>query len=114
MAPLHKRSISGTAVLLFLLVSACSLLPVKIADIKAHPNRYENKTVTVRGKVTSVTKMPFMTEGFFTLDDGSGEITVTTSGALPAEGQERTVTGKVQTALKILDKHVGLVIQENP
>ncbi|MGA9750427.1 MAG: hypothetical protein WBS54_01425 [Acidobacteriota bacterium] len=114
MAPLHKRPISGTAVLLFLLLSACSLLPVKIADIKAHPDRFENKTVTVRGKVTSVTKMPFMTEGFFTLDDGSGEITVTTSGALPAEGQERTVTGKVQTALKIFDKHVGLVIQENP
>ena len=114
MAPLHKRPISGTAVLLFLLLAACSLLPVKIADVKAHPDRYENQTVTVRGKVTSVTKMPFMTEGFFTLDDGSGEITVTTSGALPAEGQERTVTGNVQTALKILDKHVGLVIQENP
>ena len=114
MAPLHKRPISGTAVLLFLLLAACSLLPVKIADVKAHPDRYENQTVTVRGKVTSVTKMPFMTEGFFTLDDGSGEITVTTSGALPAEGQERTVTGKVESAFKILNKSVGLVIQENP
>ncbi len=95
-----------------LFLVACSLMFTKISDINAHPDKYENKTVTVSGKVTSVTKLPFMQEGFFTLDDGSGEITVVTKDSLPAEGDRKTVTGTVQSAVTLMGRSFGVTIQE--
>lgn len=99
------------AISVCLTLVACSLMFAKISDINAHPDKYQNKTVTVHGKVTSVTKLPFMQEGFFTLDDGTGEITVVTKGGLPAEGDVKTVTGTVQSTFTIMGRSFGVTIQ---
>ena len=91
---------------------ACSLAPVPIGTLLENPDRYENKTVTVRGEVLSATKLPFMEEGFYVLKDATGEITVVTRGALPAQGKRRLVRGKVQTTFKVMGKTLGVVIRE--
>ncbi|MEW5763834.1 MAG: hypothetical protein ACOYXN_04895 [Acidobacteriota bacterium] len=106
--------VSGAALLssAWLLATACALLPTRIGDIVREPGRFENHTVTVRGEVLSATKLPFMDQGFYVLRDATGEITVVTRGALPAEGQKKRVTGKVQSTFKVMGKSLGVVLQE--
>lgn len=97
---------------LLLGLAACSLAPVPIGKILKNPERFENRAVTVRGQVLSATKLPFMEEGFYVLKDSTGEITVVTRGALPAEGRTRLVRGRVQTTFKVMGKALGVVIRE--
>ncbi len=92
---------------------ACGLAPVKIADIKRNPERFENIAVTLHGKATGVTKLPFMTESFYEIDDGSGTIVVVTKNALPPEGKKVFVRGKVKSAFKIGGQSYGLVVMED-
>lgn len=92
---------------------SCSLMAVKIADIKKDPGRYENKTVTVSGKVSGGTKLPFMAQSFYQLDDGSGSIMIVTRKALPPDGKKVLVRGKVESALTIAGQSYGWVIMED-
>jgi DNA/RNA endonuclease YhcR with UshA esterase domain len=103
---------TALALAVCLVLVACNLMFAKISDIKAHPDKYENKSVTVHGKVTSVTKLPFMEEGFYTLSDGTGEITVVTRGSLPSEGADKTVTGTVESTVTIMGRSFGVTIEE--
>lgn len=91
---------------------ACGLVPVKISDIKQNPGRFENKVVTLRGKAAGGTKLPFMEKAFYEVDDGSGSLMVITRKALPPEGKEVFVRGKVQSAVKIGGQSYGLVLME--
>ena len=91
---------------------ACSLLPVSIKELLAHPEKYDNHSVTIRGKVVSTTKLPFMKEGMYTVNDGTGQITVVTLKSLPAEGETKTVRGRFNTAFKIMGKSFGFTITE--
>lgn len=96
----------------FALLAACSFLPTKIADIQKNPDRYENREVTVHGKVGGVTKLPFMEQGTYELNDGTGTIRVVTAKALPAEGATVTVRGKVASTLEIAGRSYGLIVRE--
>jgi hypothetical protein len=107
-----RRCKALVASLFLLTLAACALAAVKIADIKKDPAKFENQGVTVRGKVTDVGKLPFMTEGFYQVDDGSGSIMVVTAGALPEEGATVTVRGKVQSAVQIAGRSFGIVIRQ--
>lgn len=99
---------------LVVLVAAClGRVFTKIGDIQKSPEKYENKTVIVKGQVRSVTKLPGMEEGFYELTDGTGEITVTTKGTLPVEGSSRVVRGTVQSQFKLFGKSFAWVIREN-
>ncbi|MGC8763334.1 MAG: hypothetical protein ACP5VN_06850 [Acidobacteriota bacterium] len=102
------------ALLLALILGACScaLAPVPIGKITKNPERFENRMVTVRGQVLSATKLPFLEEGFYVLKDATGEITVVTRGALPAEGKTRIVRGRVETTFKVMGKALGVVVRE--
>jgi hypothetical protein len=91
---------------------ACGMAPVKIADIKRNPERFESRAVTVHGKATAVTKLPFMAESFYEIDDGSGMIVVVTQQALPPEGKKVFVRGKVKSAFKVGGQSFGLIIME--
>ncbi len=92
---------------------ACTLVPVKIAEIRKNPDRYENQSVTLHGKVSGGTKLPFMTEAFYQLDDGSGSITVATHNALPPDGKQIRVRGTVKSAFKFAGETHGLVLMDD-
>ena len=94
------------------LLAACALLATKVSEIRERPGEYENRVVTVHGKVSSATKLPFMEKAFYEVDDGTGTLTVITPKALPPDGSTVTVTGRVQSALKIGGKSFGLVLVE--
>jgi hypothetical protein len=100
-------------VVLFGLLAACAPLTTKIAQIRERPGEYENRVVTIHGKVSAVTKLPFMEEALYEVDDGTGTLTVITPKDVPAEGSTVTVTGKIQSTLKIGGKSFGLLLVQS-
>jgi len=98
-----------------LVLGGCDYLPVgttPIKDIVAAPASFEGKEVKLRGTVKSVTKVPLLNIRQYTLDDGSSEIVVVTSGDLPAEKSKLLVKGQVESTAIIAGQPLGLHIQE--
>jgi hypothetical protein len=109
---LGKRTMTCLLLSAILGALACSMVFTRVADIRKNPEKFENKSVVIRGTVTSATKLPFMEEGFYTLDDGTGQITVVTAGALPAEGHKRVVRGTIHSGFSVMGKSFGLTVRE--
>lgn len=98
-----------------LAMGGCDYLPVgttPVKDIVAAPANFEGKEVKLRGTVKDVTKVPFLGIRQYTLDDGSDEIAVVTSGDLPAEKSKLLVTGKVASTAIIAGQSLGLHLNE--
>jgi hypothetical protein len=49
---------------------------------------------------------------YFTLDDGTGSITVVTEKPLPAKGERLTVKGTVEEAFSLGDQTMTLIVEE--
>lgn len=97
--------------ILALLLYGCG---ANIAQITSHPDRYEDRMVTVSGRVTEVIGLPFMDKGMFKLEDGTGSIWVLSSRRAPSRGEKLTVRGKVQVGLKVAGRTFGVVLVEAP
>jgi hypothetical protein len=109
------RSTRILAVALLLLLAGCDYLPFQftpIGDILKNPGHFEGETVKVRGKVTEVTKLPFLEVKTYTLDDGSGKILVLTDGKLPAMDETVAIKAQVLTMAIIDNQGIGLRLKE--
>ncbi|MBX3662532.1 MAG: hypothetical protein KF804_08790 [Burkholderiales bacterium] len=98
-----------------LLLAGCDALPfgdTPIRDITAAPANFEGKEVKLRGKVTSVTKLPILDLRSYTLQDATGEISVTTRGELPAADETVGLRGTVRSAAIIGGQSLGLRVEE--
>jgi hypothetical protein len=96
---------------LALSLSGCDILSfgrTSIGEIISNPGQFEDQTVTVRGKVTDVTKLPLVELKSFTLRDRSGEIIVQTTGTLPPLNKKTTIRARVKTMAIIDGKGIGL------
>jgi hypothetical protein len=102
------------AVLSALAISGCAARSVRIAELKGQPDKYDEKTVSVTGVVTNsygISLVPFQ---LYSVDDGSGEITVVSrSGRSPSRGSRVEVKGKVDEIGVFGGKSIGLHLQEN-
>ena len=58
------------------LLAGCAARGVRIAELKDRPMKFEDKTVSVTGTVTSSWGIPLVPFQLYKIDDGSGEITV--------------------------------------
>lgn len=99
-----------------LLLAGCDALPfgvTPIKDITAAPANFEGKEVKLKGKVVSITKVPLLDLKAYTLRDDSGEITVTTQGALPAANDAVGVRGMVKSTAIIGGQSLGLRVEES-
>lgn len=72
--------------------------PVRIGDILSHPDRYQGRTVSVRGVVTGSYAM--MGVAVYRLRDESGEILVVSDQGAPRDGTQKTVRGEVVQVFK--------------
>jgi hypothetical protein len=97
-----------------LLLAGCALTGhPKIADIKYNPGRYQNKTVTVDGVVTSAWGVPLVPFKLYKVDDGTGEVTVVSSnGRTPSKGSRVSVKGRVNDFAMFGGQSVGLHIEQ--
>ena len=96
------------------LVTGCAARGVRIAELKDQPDRYDDKTVSVTGVVTSSWGIPLVPFQLYQVDDGTGEITVISrSGRSPSKGARVQVKGKVGEVGVFGGRSIGLHIQED-
>ncbi len=110
------RTLPGLALALVVVAAAgCANLGIGVtpaADIKRSPSSFEGKEVTVKGTVREVTKLPIVELKTYVLADSSGEITVTTKAAPPAQGDKLIVRGVVGSTAIIGGHSFGVHLAE--
>ena len=97
------------------MLAGCDYLPfgyTSIREITAAPASFEGKEVKLKGEVKALTKVPLLDLKSFVLQDGTGEIAVTTKGALPAANSKVVLTGTVASAAIIGGQSLGLHVSE--
>ncbi|MBZ5587821.1 MAG: hypothetical protein LAO05_04605 [Acidobacteriia bacterium] len=95
-----------------LVVACASLLATKIGDIQKTPGKYDGRSVTIAGTVTSAHN--FLVVKYYDVDDGTGTIAVVTESALPNEGASVRVKGKVNQAYAIGSAHLVVILEGPP
>jgi hypothetical protein len=98
-----------------LLLAGCDYIPsgyIPIDDIHQSPGRYEGKEIKVKGKVTNISKLPFLKTKNYTLRDETGEITVFTEDTLPPMDETIAIKATVKAMAIIDDQTVGLRLEE--
>ena len=105
--------LAASVLLSTLLLSACAARGVRIADLQFQPGRYDDRTISVTGVVTSSWSMPLVPYQFYKVDDGSGEITVMSrAGRSPLKGARVQVKGRLNDIISFGSQSVGLHIEE--
>jgi hypothetical protein len=96
------------------LITGCAARGVRIAELKDQPDKYDDKTVSVSGVVTSSWGIPLVPFQLYKVDDGSGEITVVSrSGRSPSKGARVEVKGKINEIGVFGGQSIGLHLQES-
>ena len=94
------------------LLAGCALNP-RIADLKYNPGRYQNKTVSINGVVTSSWGVPLVPFKLYKVDDGTGEVTVIAQdGRTPTKGAHVRVKGRVNDVATFGGQAVGLHLEQ--
>ena len=84
-----------------------------VAELKYNPARYQNKTVSIDGVVTSSWGVPLVPFKLYKIDDGTGEMTVVSQhGRTPTKGSRVRVKGRVNDVATFGGQAVGLHIEE--
>jgi len=98
-----------------LLLSGCAARSVRIGDLKVDPGRYDDRAVKVTGVVTNSWGVPLLPFQFYSIDDGTGEITVLSrsTSSPPAKGARVQVRGTVGQVASMGGRTLGLHIQES-
>jgi hypothetical protein len=92
---------------------AISLRNPRIADLRHHPGRYQDQTVTVSGVVTSSWGVPLVPFRFYKVDDGTGEVTVLSENSrMPGKGERVRVRGRVEEVAVLGGRPLGLHLRE--
>lgn len=111
----RKGLLRKSAVLFFCffisVVAACDKLPfgyTKIGDIVKNPAAFDGKEIQIHGKVVEVTKLPLIEKKFYNLDDGTGQILVTTEQNIPGMGEKVAVRVRIKSIAIENDKNIAL------
>lgn len=108
-----RASRLSVALLSAFLISGCAARGVKIADLQDRPDKYDNKTVSVNGVVTTSWGIPLVPFQLYKVDDGTGEITVLAkSSRAPRKGARVEVKGRLNEIGSFGGQSVGLHIEE--
>ncbi len=94
-------------------LSGCALHSPSIAELKYNPGRYQNKTVSIDGVVTSSWGVPLVPFKLYRVDDGTGEVTVISqNGQTPTKGAHVKVKGRVNDVATFGGQAVGLHLEQ--
>jgi hypothetical protein len=92
-------------------LSACALHP-SVAELKYNPGRYQDKTVSINGVVTSSWGVPMF--NVYKVDDGTGELTVVSRDGrrTPSKGARINVKGRVNDIATLGGRAMGLHLEQ--
>jgi hypothetical protein len=98
---------------LIVLLSGCALHRPSVAELKYNPGRYQNRTVSIDGVVTSSWGVPLMPFKIYKVDDGTGEMTVVAQGGrVPTRGSRVRVKGRVSDVATFGGQSLGLHLEQ--
>ena len=101
---------SSILLLAAIFLSACG--SVRIGQLNADPTRYQNRNVTVEGRVLN--SFGALGAGGYQLEDETGKIfVISTSSGVPGKGSRVRVSGRMQSGATILGKTYGNAIRED-
>ncbi len=101
------------ALLSLLLVTGCAARSVRVAELKDQPGRYDDRSVSLTGVVTSSWGIPLVPFQLYNIDDGTGEITiVSNTNRAPKKGARVQVKGKINEFATLGGRSLGLHIRE--
>lgn len=104
---------TAVPVVLLVMLAACAARRPSVAELKYNPGRYQDKTVSIDGIVTSSWRLPVVPFGFYKVDDGTGEVTVVAQGGrAPTKGAHVRVKGRVKDVATFGGQAFGLHIQQ--
>ena len=110
---LRFRALATLAIAMTVSGCALSLRNPNIADLRQHPGRYEDRTVSISGVVTSSWGLPLVPLRFYKVDDGTGEVTVVSQGVrMPGTGEHVRVKGRVEDVAVLGGRPLGLHLRE--
>jgi hypothetical protein len=95
------------------LLAGCATGHPRIADLKFNPGKYQNRSVTIDGVVTSSWGVPLVPFKLYKVDDGTGEVTVVSQdGRAPTKGARVSVKGRVNEFATFGGQSVGLHLRQ--
>lgn len=101
-------------VLMALALAGCAARGVQVAQLKNQPTRYHDRTVRISGVVNNSWGIPLIPFQFYSVDDGTGQITVLShAGRAPVKGTRVEVKGKVTELATLGGQALGLHIEES-
>jgi hypothetical protein len=98
-----------------LTVSGCalSMRTPTISELRQHPARFHDRTVSVNGVVTTSWGVPLVPFRIYKVDDGTGELTILSQRSrTPARGEHVRVKGKVEDVALFGGQALGLHLRE--
>jgi hypothetical protein len=111
----HSFTRLAAPLALTLSLSGCALAVRRpsVAELKYNPGRYQDRTVSIDGVVTSSWGVPLVPFRLYRVDDGTGEVTVLSqNGRIPTRGAHVRVKGRVNDIATLGGQAVGLHIQQ--
>jgi hypothetical protein len=113
MAKTFARLAAPLALVLTLSGCALAVRRPSVAELKYNPGRYQDRTVSIDGVVTSSWGVPLVPFRLYKVDDGTGEVTVVAqSGRVPTRGSRVRVKGRVEDIATLGGQAIGLHIQQ--
>jgi hypothetical protein len=108
-----SRRLLSIAVLSASFAAGCAS-SVRISELKAQPDKYERKTVSLTGTVTDSYGIPLLPFQLYKIEDGTGDITIVSrSTRSPSKGARVQVKGKVNEVAVVGGRSIGLHIDED-
>ncbi|MGK2904898.1 MAG: hypothetical protein ACSLFH_00940 [Desulfuromonadales bacterium] len=83
-----------------------------IAQINSRPQYFEERQVKVKGTVIDALKIPFINSMRYVIDDGTGEITVVTTIALPEVDDKIAIIAIGNSMAIIGGESIGFSLRE--
>lgn len=97
---------------LLILIAGCAGSRVKIGELVANPQKYNEKYVTVTGKVVQTLSIPILSIGVSKIDDGTGAVWVKPAGRTFFDGQKVTVSGTHKIGFALGSQSFGNIVVE--
>lgn len=98
----EKKTIFVLAIAFLVLMAGCNQAePVRISDLYVHTPEYQDKEITVKGKVG--VSVALLGLSGFVLNDGTGDLIVVGYTPTPSPGDEITVRGELSVPFRWQD-----------
>jgi hypothetical protein len=113
MARSMTRLVASLALGLMLSGCALAIRRPSVAELKYNPGRYQDRTVSIDGIVTSSWGLPLVPFKLYKVDDGTGEMTVVAQGGrVPSKGSHVRVKGRVSDVANFGGQAIGLHLEQ--